>query len=122
MIRHLIIAAALAAAPLHAEIVQTNWSAELWVDGSPGKDNEGRKIPVLYATTPAGIRAAASSFCAFVPKHLNGPCLLAISEKSFRSITTDGPSYHPYIIGLEKDLAGGWKTYIPIYGQQAGGR
>lgn len=110
MIRHLIIAAALAAAPASAQVIATDWKANAYVKGVPPMGEQS-------ADNAVDIRKVATNLCAVMPDALKLKCLVEVGKRSFRSLTADGPSYHPYIIPLEHNLAGGLDTYIAIYGQ-----
>jgi len=108
--KRLIPLALLASAPLHAQAVQTAWSAEVVVDNMPVP-------PMLLADNPTDIRKAAVSLCAFVPDDVKPACLQQISALSFTSLTAKGADMQRYRIKLVPNEADGWKTYIVIYAQ-----
>lgn len=110
MIRNLIIAAALAAAPASAQVIATDWSAEVVVDNTPVP-------PMLHADNPTDLRKGLIGLCARVPDALKLKCLTEISRRSFASLTEKGADQQRYMLGLDENLAGGWKTYIVIYAQ-----
>lgn len=114
MIRSSLLAAAMLASPALAQpdnvpvpVSGTQWAIQAIVDSAEGVRR--------YATTPAAARTAAQASCVELGPERSALCLAALKARSLASLTAQGATHSSYYIDVERNAAGGRRTYVAIF-------